>query len=347
MMKSLNVLVTGIGGPIAQGILMGLKKLNHVTIIGVDRRALTSGHHFCDKTYQISRYTNLPEYKKAILNIVQDENIDAVFPALHPEVKIFAEFREEIPAVVAIPKSSVFSVLENKVDTYKYLEEQGFKENLPEYYAFNQNSELQSILSNKFAELTHVVVKNAEAYGAIGSAILTDHAHYIEALDRNQPHVLDVEDYYAMSSCEGVERLVMPYIQATEYSVDVFLHDQEVVVAVPRIRAGVSSGLVLEGEVVYDKELIEIATKIAEALAGEGFINLQFFKTEKGLKLIDVNPRFAGSQVMSLGAGVNFPEIFLRYKVFGEKMDIQPKWNTKMYRYRVPVFYHEGELEEL
>src|SRR5690625_2313603 len=237
MMKQLNVLVTGIGGPIAQGILMGLKKLKHVSIIGADRRALTSGHHFCDTTYQIPRYTNKNDYIKAILKIIDEEKNDAVFPGLHLEVKIFSEFRDDIPAAVAIPKSSIFSILENKIDTYKYLEDQGFNESLPEYYAFHQNEELKAILSDKFSTQTYVVVKNAEAYGAIGSAILTNPAHYIQALDRNLPHVLDVEDYYEMSSCEGVERLVMPYIQATEYSVDVFLHEGSVVVAVPRIRA--------------------------------------------------------------------------------------------------------------
>ena len=52
-MKTVNILVTGIGGPIAQGIMMGLKQMENIQIIGADRRPLTSGHHFCDKTYNI------------------------------------------------------------------------------------------------------------------------------------------------------------------------------------------------------------------------------------------------------------------------------------------------------
>lgn len=342
-MKQLNVLVTGIGGPIAQGILMGLKKLDSINIVGVDRRSLTSGHHFCDKTYQIPRYSNKIAYKKAILEIIDKEEIIAVFPGLHPEVKIFSTFINKIPAEVAIPKSSVFSVLENKVKTYHYLEDQGFDHYLPKYHSFYGNHELRQIISKHFSKETYIVVKNAEAYGAIGSAILTNHAHYIEAIDRNQNQMMAFEDYYSLPSCEGVERFIMPFIDAKEYSVDLFLHKGEVIVAVPRIRAGVSNGLVIEGEVIYDQELIQAASEIAKTLANEGFVNLQFFKTANGLKLIDVNPRFAGSQVMSLGAGVNFPEIFLNYQVLGNEMTIQPKWNTKMFRYRVPVFYQEEE----
>ena len=41
-MKTVNILVTGIGGPIAQGIMMGLKQMENIQIIGADRRPLTS-----------------------------------------------------------------------------------------------------------------------------------------------------------------------------------------------------------------------------------------------------------------------------------------------------------------
>jgi len=81
-MEEINVLITGVGGPIAQGIMMGLLEVDNVNIIGADHRELTSGHHFCDTTYQIPRYTNLPEYKEAIFNIVEEEHIHAVFPGV-------------------------------------------------------------------------------------------------------------------------------------------------------------------------------------------------------------------------------------------------------------------------
>lgn len=90
-MKTVNVLVTGIGGPIAQGIMMGLHQLDYIRIIGADRRALTSGHHFCDRTYQIPRYTDPSAYKHEILNIIEQENIVAVFPGLPEEITLYPE----------------------------------------------------------------------------------------------------------------------------------------------------------------------------------------------------------------------------------------------------------------
>jgi len=139
----------------------------------------------------------------------------------------------------------------------------------------------------------------------------------------------------------------MPFIDGQEYSVDVFLHDHKVVVAVPRERAGVSNGIVLEGKVVYNEALIDAASQIAMALASEGYMNLQFFETTDGFKLTDINPRFAGSQVMSLGAGVNFPELFLKYSVFGEELEVNPIWNTQMFRYRMPRFYHQSSEQNV
>lgn len=49
---------------------------------------------------------------------------------------------------------------------------------------------------------------------------------------------------------------------------------------------------------------------------------------------------------MSLGANVNFPEIFLQYEVLSEKMVIEPEWETKMFRYRVPKFYKDGQIQD-
>ena len=344
-MKTVNILVTGIGGPIAQGIMMGLKQMENIQIIGADRRPLTSGHHFCDKTYQIPRYTDFKAYKKAILDIIETEEIAAVFPGLASEVDIYADFRSEIPVPVALPKSDHFETLNHKVNTYEFLQAGGLDRYIPEYYSFTDNAALREIMEEHFKQETYVVVKPAVNYGAIGTSVLTDREHFLKAMSENKKKYLNIEDYYDMTTFEGVERFVMPYLNSKEYSVDIFMHEGERIVAVPRERTGVSNGIVLEGKVEYNEELIQAATEIAETFISTGFMNIQFFKTADGYKLTDINPRFAGSQVNSLGAGVNFPEIFLTYEVLGETMDIEPDWDTQMFRYRVPVFYSSEDVQ--
>ncbi len=55
----------------------------------------------------------------------------------------------------------------------------------------------------------------------------------------------------------------------------------------------------------------------------------------------DINPRFCGSQVRSLGANVNFPYLFLQYNVLGEYVTPEPIWNMRMIRYRENVFIRD------
>ncbi|RNF41153.1 ATP-grasp domain-containing protein [Planococcus salinus] len=338
-MKNIRVLVTGIGGPTAQGILRGFLEKDNVYVVGVDRREVTSGNQFCDKTYTIPRFSNLDAYKSAIQTIIEEEEIDAVFPALHEEIEIFNDFRKELDAAVALPNSEHFDVLVDKEKAYGFLEEQGFSTYIPRYIGFSDTDELKPIIDQHFADEQFVVVKQISGYGALGFAVLTDRPTYLQALKEGKNKIVNIDDYVDIPSTD--RRIAMEYLGGTEYSVDVFVHNGKVVVAVPRERTGVSSGIVLDGKVIYNEQLIKAATDITESMVTDGFLNLQFFSSEDGYKLTDINARFCGSQVMGLGAGVNFPYLFLQYQVLGEYEKVTPRWNTRMIRFRDHFFVYE------
>ncbi|SIS39622.1 ATP-grasp domain-containing protein [Salimicrobium flavidum] len=340
-MRILNVLVTGIGGPTAQGILKGLTSLEDVFIVGADRRAQTTGNHFCDKTYRIPSHRNPAAYKEKIQEIVHKEKIDAIFPSLHEEIDIYKEFREDLPAYVALPASENYSILQDKEQVYKHLEKEGCTTYIPKYFGFQSNEELLSIREKHFPEGAPIVVKQVNGHGSLGFAILMDRPQYLEAMKQGKNKVIQFRDYMDLHYSD--RRIAMDHLEGDEYSVDVFIHEGKVIVAVPRLRHGVSNGIVLDGLVVKHEELIEVATIISEKLARSGFMNLQFMHDGNGYKLTDINPRFCGSQVMSLGASVNFPSLFLHYNVKKEYVEVNPLWNTRMMRYRETVFFHDEE----
>ncbi|WP_010531397.1 ATP-grasp domain-containing protein [Lentibacillus jeotgali] len=340
-MQKVNVLITGIGGPTAQGVAQGLKDIDEVRIVGSDRREITPGNQFCDTTYKIPRYTQKELYKEAIMDIVRNENIHAVFPSLHEEIELFCELKDTINAAVALPQSHLFSILMDKESTYHYLREIGLHRYIPEYYGFNHASELRQIIEHAFSKNVQVVVKQVNGHGAMGFAILTDHHNYLEAVKKGKAKVYRIDDYCEVLS--GERHIAMELLDDPEYSVDMFLHNGNVVTAIPRERTGVSNGIVLDGRVVFNQELIDAAGDIATSLISDGFINLQFMTGQNGYKLTDINPRFCGSQVMSLGAGVNFPHLFLQYNVLGEFPEVHPRWNTRMLRYREQLFIYEEE----
>ncbi|MFC3040092.1 ATP-grasp domain-containing protein [Virgibacillus xinjiangensis] len=335
-MDRINVLVTGIGGPTAQGILRGLKGEEHTYLVGTDRRTLTSGNLFCDTFYQTPPYRELEAYKSTIKEIVEKENIHAIFPTLHDEIEIYRDFRHELDCEVALPYSNHFEVLNDKQKTYEFLEERGLGHYVPKYFGFNSSSELLQLKQSHFAKDEYVCVKKVTGNGSLGFAILTNRDNFLKAIKSGKSKIYNIDDYCAIDSSD--RRIIMDYLDGREYSVDIFLHRGEVVTAVPRERSQVSNGIVLDGTVVKKQDLIEASISISERLADSGFINLQFIETDDGFKLTDVNARFGGSHVMSLGAGVNFPYLFLQYNILGEQPKVEPNWNTRMIRYREHFF---------
>lgn len=337
-MEKINVLITGIGGPTAQGIAQGLRDKLNIHIVGADRRRITPGNQFCDTTYQIPRYTEPIPYKESMMEIILKENIHAIFPSLHEEIELFRELRTHINAAVALPQTTLFPILMNKESIYQYMAEVNLRQYIPTYYGFNSPSELRQIINDSFPENDKIVVKQVDGHGALGFAILTDHQNYLKSIINGESKIYRIDDYCEILA--GERRIAMEYMEGTEYSVDIFIHKGDMITAVPREREGVSNGIVLDGKVVFNQELINASAAIATSLISDGFMNLQFISTQNGYKLTDVNPRFCGSQVMSLGADVNFPYLFLQYNLLGEYPDVNPRWNTRMLRYREQLFIY-------
>ena len=338
-LKLINVLVTAVGGPTALGVLKCLRNVAGIRLIGVDSQSLTAGNQFCDVFYSIPRISNPKEYISVITKIVEKEKIDVVFPTLQDEISIYMELRNGIAANVALPKSDTFEVLVNKEKLYQHLEQSDLMQYVPRYHVFETGTELQRIAKQHFACEKCVCVKKVEGHGGLGFAVLTNRENYLRAIETGKSRVFNIDDYCDMKFNE--RRLIMEYLSGVEYSVDVLLHNGEVVVAVPRKRNRVSNGIVIDGIVEHNKEIIEAATIVSENVAHDGFINLQFIDSCNGYKLIDINARFCGSQVMSFGAGVNFPHLYIQYNLLNEPILVSPRWNTKMLRYWESCFFYD------
>ncbi len=338
-MKRINVLVTAVGGPTALGIIKCLKDVEYINIIGTDVQKYAAGSIFCDKFYCISPISDIESYKKEILEIVAYEEIDIIFPTLQDEIMIYQEFNKDLGTEVAIPLSDTPDLLIDKEKLYKFLEKKNLIEYVPKYYAFNNNAELLNIVEKYFNNEKYVCVKTVQGHGGLGFAILTDRKNYIEALYKGKDKVYDLQDYCEVNSSN--RRLVMEYLDGIEYSVDILLHQNKVIAVLPRRRIRVSNGIVIDGTVENNKKIIDIASTIALIIAKNGFLNLQFIHSNNGYKLTDVNARFCGSQVMSYGAGVNFPLLYIKYNILNEYVPVNPKWNTRMVRYWESCFFYD------
>jgi carbamoyl-phosphate synthase large subunit len=111
----------------------------------------------------------------------------------------------------------------------------------------------------------------------------------------------------------GGELLVQEFLPGEEYSIDV-LADAEgnVLAAVPRSRLKVDSGISVAGRTHHDAELEDLARAVCAAIGLVGVANVQARRDAAGrAALLEVNPRFPGAMVLTVGAGIDMPNLVL------------------------------------
>lgn len=107
--------------------------------------------------------------------------------------------------------------------------------------------------------------------------------------------------------------IIQEFIEGEEYTVDAFLDfDSNVITIVPRKRIATRSGEISKGKIVKDREIINDIKKVLQLLKPIGQITIQCMKTDKGIKYIEMNPRFGGGAPMSIKAGANSCENLYR-----------------------------------
>jgi carbamoyl-phosphate synthase large subunit len=92
----------------------------------------------------------------------------------------------------------------------------------------------------------------------------------------------------------------------------VFVKDKKAYCVVPRVRQEVREGLCYKSYTVPNKKFCEPVNNIISLYDFYGPINIQFIEAaEEQLYCIECNPRFGGSSVTTLYAGVNLFQFIL------------------------------------
>lgn len=120
-----NILVTGIGGNVGQGILRNLSALNYdLRLIGTNTVFLSAGNHLCDKVFQIP-FAYATDYISSIKSICETENIHLIIPSTDYECYYLSidENRKILPPVATSPEKT------NAVFLDKYMTWKCFCEN--------------------------------------------------------------------------------------------------------------------------------------------------------------------------------------------------------------------------
>ncbi|MBN2572864.1 MAG: ATP-grasp domain-containing protein [Ignavibacteriales bacterium] len=308
----MNILITAIGGDIAQSIAKILRNSNFVKrIIGTDISDNHAGKFFVDEVIKIPD-ANDPNYLEYIKSIVNMNKINFIIPVNEKEIYNIANYiknneSDRFNDKVIIPKTNGFFNFFDKLKTIKYLESLKLDIGLP-----------WTVDTEETPLSFPCIFKSKETSGSKSVRKVT-------------------RDLYALHKKEftnGVfQELLLP--NDKEYTCGIYRASHSKKTFVIILHRQLKGGLTGYAKVVFEKYINNYCETIADAIELEGSINIQLIKTNNGPKLFEINPRFSSTVIFRHHLG--FEDLIWSIKErldlnFNMEFDINKVINKKFYR---------------
>lgn len=312
----MNILVTGAGGPAGVCTIKALKGKHRV--IAADMDSYASGLYIADAGYKVPASSD-KNYIQRILEICGKEKVDFVFPTVGEELLTFANATCTFALKkinVAVAGASAISISNDKVKTYTFFKGESF---CPQIYDVSDISKVQY----------PCVVKPANSRGSRGFNICSDSASLKVALERDKVYG---------------ESLIMEYLEGPEYSVyGISDLSGKVLLSLANRRIS-AKGESKVAELTEKEDVCKVASDIASEIGLVGPWNVQLINN----KIVDINPRMAGSTSLIMAAGIDY--VGLVIKVFtGQKIhpdELLVKNHIFMIRYNAEIFLKAENIQQ-
>jgi len=343
MTDEITVLMTGAGAPGASGIVRSLRATDErpVEIVGVDMDPDAYGFELVDESATVPAGGD-DEYIPEMTAIADRVDADVVLPLTTAELQPLARNRDAFDATVMVSEAETLAVANDKGQLYDFLDTDGFA-SAPEFRRVDSMESFVDACHELGYPDRPVCFKRPVASGMRGFRVLDPETDRLESLLSEKPTTavttLDEVRPVLAQADQFPELVVMEYLPGEEYSVDVLALGRETGPVVPRSRSKTRAGITFEGTVEPRRELITAADSIARELGLEYNINIQFKYDADGTpKVIEINPRVAGTIVMCVGAGVNLPYLAVKYALDEPLPDPDIEWGTQMVRFWQELF---------
>jgi len=267
-----NVLITAIGGDIAQGIATILRQsFPDWQLFGIDVHSRHAGSLFVDQFHEAPRASEIG-YLDALRAIVDRNAIEMVIPMSEAELLLIVEkgLREVGGAVLLMANRLAIEVGADKLKTARFLESL----DLPAPW---------TVLAENFAPQMHIPCVFKPRRGAGSKAVFCcETAEEVEFYRRRHPDAI-------------VQELLMPPDQ--EVTCGVFRTSAGRIAVVQLLRT-LSGGFTGWSQVIVNPEIHSQCNRLAEALDLHGSINVQLRITKAGPRIFEINPRFSSTVLM-------------------------------------------------
>ena len=264
-------------------------------LFGADMNPHAPALAFCDRKVIVPAIRS-DEYIPALQRICREEKIDALVPTIDTDLMLLAEARESfLPSRVMISDPEKVALCRDKRRTAAYFHSVGLKSPAP----------VDDI--NEYRGGFPAFIKPRDGSSSI-------FAYRADTAEKLAAYAKQVPDY-----------IIQPYIEGTEYTVDIFCDlDGDPVYITPRIRLAVRSGEVLQTQIDQDDTIIDEMLALVKDYRPRGQITVQLIRRRDTREdwYIEINPRFGGGAPLSIKAGADSASALLRV-LSGEKPGFQ------------------------
>ncbi|MGD9099604.1 MAG: ATP-grasp domain-containing protein [Anaerolineae bacterium] len=348
-LPKLKVLLTAVGCPGGVTMIHALKNNGEreIEIVGVDMQSRASGRFFVDQFYTVPA-GHSPDFIPRLIEIVQRERPDVLFPQSSYEVYPVAQHRDEfesrgVPAIVASPRAIELSNDKGLM----YAELEGSDVPCPRMVACHSLAAFtQAVRSLGYPERP-VCFKPTVGKGSRGFRVLSAADDRVDMLVNRRVEDTTMTLEGAVDILQEADPfpalVVMEFVAGKEYTVDVFCRAGRVLMGFVKTREVIRGGLAMYFETVNRPDLRRYGETVAQGLGLDYFANVQF----KGDKLLEVNPRVS---TFVHQEDFNMPYLGLKY-VLGEidegelqVADQQVRATRRSVRYYDQIFYDSQDI---
>jgi carbamoyl-phosphate synthase large subunit len=321
-----NVLVTGAGGGVGQGIIKSIKMIGDldIHIVAADMSEKSSGLYAGDVARLVDACKS-DAYLETLGKIFVKDSIDYYFPGTDVELKFCAKYKslilENYGVKTVISSLTAVEISDDKFKTYLFLKNNGF-------------SYPKTVWLNEFLQAEEmafpVIVKPAIGCGSIG-------VYKVRNEDELSIHLNNFDGKVAQELIGDDE---------SEYTCTIVKVNNKVspVLALKRI---LRSGDTYRAEPINSQIIQNYVHEVACALEIDGACNFQLRLDSTGIpKIFEINCRFSGTTPFCSQLGFNPVEFYLKHDL---SIDYIPTidYSSIVLRYWMEVVVPKETLEEL
>lgn len=337
-MRKTNVLVTGAGSILGQGIIKSLKLSNtqhprSVTynIFAADMSPQAAGIYRCNKAFLIPA-PSVPDYGDNVVQICRKNNVDAVFVGTDEEMLPLALLKDRIK------KESGATVITNPVDVIRMASDKWFTY---EYLTKNRVSCAQSSLPEGKDEFVGkfgypIVVKPRQGHGSL-------HFYVVHDYDELQRAISTIE-------AAGWQPILQEYLGGIDNE---FTSGITVDVSGTTVMSSISMKKTLKNGQTYKAFIDDFdsvrssARDVAIKVGAVGPVNIQAKLVDGNPKVFEINARFSATCPIRAAAGINEPDVVFRNMVMGEKIRLHSYLKMVCMRYWSEVYVPMSTYEQV